>query len=663
DELDALSTTNKVIQTGEGTLTLTNYNSGTGVVSYTYTLNATIDNDSKVPATGDAVSLTDFTDNVSLVVNGLGGTTASDTLSIRVVDDTPVAVNEPTVTLTESHIGDTDWLASSVHLVSGSDGSGSLAYTPITTINGLSVGDTLKINWSGDSGTINWKLVDLSNPSNVLMGSSTDKTMDVVLSSLPANGNYALYVDYDGANATKSIDVEDVHVLHTVTTADSGNVIVDDPGADTVGADGAAVYSITYVNTSGATVTEALGGDGVADVVTKYGTLHIEADGDYTYTVKQDAVPLSDADGQVEDNLSYTLMDGDGDTASANMNYVINDIKAPSVLDVTMITNTNNQIQPVILTFVDQANPEFAYARLFALGAQGQQGTFTPDTGFNIGNTHSYVVGLEAASTTTKVNLTDFTIEGVPIFGQATGGGGGVTSLILDDDSSISSDQTALVAVVTPNDPPATQALTDSMDGDGTGTAMTDTTPTVVNYLYGAGGDDVLNGNSGTDILNGGTGIDSVDGAGGNDMLVYDLADFKLDGGTGDDVLRIDDGALALFNTVGLNQATVDLTGNTAIKNVEVLLLTDDAQGAADKGTTLVLRAEDVLHFTDSDHVLTIVGNNSDKLDLSDDTTATWAQTGTSGDGNFAIWTATFADTSTVTLKVETEVSVLLNNP
>ncbi|TGT88278.1 hypothetical protein EN807_33285, partial [Mesorhizobium sp. M5C.F.Ca.ET.164.01.1.1] len=78
---------------GEGTLTLTGYSGDahSGTVSYSYTLTATIDNDSKVPAPGDSVDATGFNDNVALTVNGVGGTTASDNLLVHVVDDVPTA--------------------------------------------------------------------------------------------------------------------------------------------------------------------------------------------------------------------------------------------------------------------------------------------------------------------------------------------------------------------------------------------------------------------------------------------------------------------------------------------------------------------------------------------------------------------------------------------
>src|SRR5438309_10371476 len=45
---------------------------------YSYTLSATIDNDSKVPTGNDTVDATGFNDSVALTVHGVGGTSASD---------------------------------------------------------------------------------------------------------------------------------------------------------------------------------------------------------------------------------------------------------------------------------------------------------------------------------------------------------------------------------------------------------------------------------------------------------------------------------------------------------------------------------------------------------------------------------------------------------
>jgi VCBS repeat-containing protein len=88
----------QTVNTGEGVLTLTGYSGSatSGSVSYSYTVSATIDNDSKAGATA-----TQFDDSVVLTVNGAGGSTASDNLVVRVMDDVPTAANDGPSGVTE----------------------------------------------------------------------------------------------------------------------------------------------------------------------------------------------------------------------------------------------------------------------------------------------------------------------------------------------------------------------------------------------------------------------------------------------------------------------------------------------------------------------------------------------------------------------------------
>ncbi|WGD49493.1 DUF5801 repeats-in-toxin domain-containing protein [Bradyrhizobium sp. CB1650] len=92
-QIQAFGTTHGTVNTGEGILTLTGYTGtgSSGTVSFSYTLSATIDNDSATPTSPDSVDGTGFNDHVALAVHGIGGTSASDDLVVRIVDDTPTA--------------------------------------------------------------------------------------------------------------------------------------------------------------------------------------------------------------------------------------------------------------------------------------------------------------------------------------------------------------------------------------------------------------------------------------------------------------------------------------------------------------------------------------------------------------------------------------------
>src|SRR6185503_2455797 len=145
-----------------------------------------------------------------------------------------------------------------------------------------------------------------------------------------------------------------------------------------------------------------------------------------------------------------------------------------------------------------------------------------------------------------------------------------------------------------------------------------------VNYLYGANGQDDLTGGDDTDVLNGGAGNDTYVANAGNDILIYDPVDQKMDGGAGIDVLRTDEAGFGLLNNVGVTKDAA--TGfdvvevvpfKQNIKNIEVLLITDDAESSPFKGGLLNLTAQDVLDITDpNNHTLTVLGNPGDVVNL-----------------------------------------------
>ena len=173
------------------------------------------------------------------------------------------------------------------------------------------------------------------------------------------------------------------------------------------------------------------------------------------------------------------------------------------------------------MTFVDLQNPIFSYAGLYNLDAPGD--TFLRDAGFDIDPSKEYAVSLEPANGT-LIPLTGLTVEGVTIHGQL--GNQGTVGLELDNDNSILLDQTALTAIIQPNDSTPlspNQAETASVDGNAAATTVC-MIPTItpgsgagsaentVNYQYGADGDDDLTGDNDTDVLNGGAGKDGPAG-------------------------------------------------------------------------------------------------------------------------------------------------------
>ena len=88
-----------LVNTVEGTLSVTGYSSGddkTATISYSYTLNGAQTHG--LPGSATDINLQD---TVAVTVNGVGGTSADTELTITIVDDNPVAVDDDTRTVTE----------------------------------------------------------------------------------------------------------------------------------------------------------------------------------------------------------------------------------------------------------------------------------------------------------------------------------------------------------------------------------------------------------------------------------------------------------------------------------------------------------------------------------------------------------------------------------
>ncbi|MGP7735744.1 DUF5801 repeats-in-toxin domain-containing protein [Oceanimonas smirnovii] len=146
------------------------------------------------------------------------------------------------------------------------------------------------------------------------------------------------------------IEGADVDSISTVT----GNVIGGDDAstgdvADTTGADGATVTGVVM-----GTVAEHVP-DGSLTITGKYGTLTLNPDGGYTYTLDNDNLSvqgLTEGEALNDEVFSYTITDQDGDKSTATITITINGtddgvtVDVPN--DVTATTpDTNNTDQVV----------------------------------------------------------------------------------------------------------------------------------------------------------------------------------------------------------------------------------------------------------------------------------------------------------------------------
>jgi T1SS-143 domain-containing protein len=349
---------NVVVSAGEdiagayGTLHINSINATS--ISYTYTL-TTANHDGDTSSDVFNVKVTDD-DNQS----------ATTPLTIHIVDDVPTAradsdsVSSQQHTLTFDDIplsdGQEQPLPAGYDTFNITQGGvynpGGGTYATHSGENLAFIGEKNGINQEGYTGNpgdpITIRHVDGTNFTAVGAWFSSNSTdpLQITITAYDDNNNVIgtevasihtgpnggpTYVDMSGLGSADHLTIQSPagayfgfdDFTYVDNAAATGNVITgastNDPvhGADTVGADGANVYSIVSTFVGGpATVLDPTNG---ASVAGHYGTLTINEDGSYSY-VRFDGAPLTGSD-----QFTYTLIDGDGDKSPATLTINISD--------------------------------------------------------------------------------------------------------------------------------------------------------------------------------------------------------------------------------------------------------------------------------------------------------------------------------------------------
>jgi VCBS repeat-containing protein len=228
--------------------------------------------------------------------------------------------------------------------------------------------------------------------------------------------------DVDGDSATDTLTITIVDDVPTaVADADSvredgplvadGNVITGaggtdanttDGAVDVQGADGAHVTAITFGGTAG-TVGSALAG--------AYGSLVIQADGSYAYTLNNEngVVQGLDKNQTLTETFTYTLTDGDGDMSSATITITVQGSD-----DGVTITGLNGEGAEVLVfenDLSDGSSPNAAaltQTGSFALTAQDGVATVTVG-GQTIFTGGAFVSGVTLSNAYGTLTITGFT--------------------------------------------------------------------------------------------------------------------------------------------------------------------------------------------------------------------------------------------------------------
>ncbi len=410
-----------IVDDATGTLVITGFTydlvTGTGSVTYEFTL-------------GDNTSGDDTSVEFDISVTDLDGDVASDTLTINITDDEPIADDDTGDQATEDApvtvdvfandtAGADDVQPGSIALVGGSlsgqgdvvyNGDGTFTYTPEPGEEGTVTFDYQITDGDGDvsTATVTITLQDDSEPEiavegdndvdeaglpargiepagsdeasdseiatgdiaiatgNDTVGSLVINGVDVTgggtvtttkgeLTVTVTNGSYTYsYVLTDNTLTDPDSDAFSLTVTDSdgdtadttlvIAIVDDSPAAADDANSIAAGEFGPATGDVLTNDTQGAdgaTVTSysGTGGSGAAGAVVQgdHGTLTIAADGSYSYT-RDAGTP-----GGVTDTFEYTITDGDGDTATANLVITIAD--SPVSLDLPVAGEAGTQVE------------------------------------------------------------------------------------------------------------------------------------------------------------------------------------------------------------------------------------------------------------------------------------------------------------------------------
>jgi T1SS-143 domain-containing protein len=346
-----------LVQQGGVTVLTITINASTG--AYTVVQNAPIDH-----AAGGNENNQAFT--INYTVTDSDGDAAPGTVNINVDDDTPIATATLlTGTVDEDGVsggiaggtgdvpGESTVASGSVATLFSAGADAPLTYSLLANTSGLPaltsggvaitysvVGNTLTASAGGNTvftftvnattGAYTFTLVDqIDHPTlNGLAGDNTENDLSISL------GSIIQATDHDGDSVTANasglvitvdddtpVAVNDADAITSGGTSATGNVITgigttggvstaDSPGAD-------APATITAIAGTGGTDTTFSAG--LLSIGGSFGTLTIDADGNYTYTRN------AGSPGNAQDVFTYTLTDADGDSVTATLTINIAD--------------------------------------------------------------------------------------------------------------------------------------------------------------------------------------------------------------------------------------------------------------------------------------------------------------------------------------------------
>ncbi|MFN3748846.1 MAG: beta strand repeat-containing protein [Sphingorhabdus sp.] len=273
-------------------------------------------------------------DVFSYTITDGDGDPSTATLTISIADS-PTTLDLPTEGEAGTQVDEAGLATGSAAATDSEFTAGTIAYTapdgPATvTIDGVAV-TAVGQTFSGAYGTLTITSIAtgaIGYKYELTTNTSGDATFDdfavVVTDQDGDNTPGTLVIDIVDDVPTARADVDSVK--EDGPTVADGNVITGanvadanttDGVVDTKGADGATVTAVAFGATNG-TVGSALAGT--------YGSLTLNADGSYSYTLNNDDPRIQglDSDDSLTEVFTYTITDGDGDPSTTTLTITIN---------------------------------------------------------------------------------------------------------------------------------------------------------------------------------------------------------------------------------------------------------------------------------------------------------------------------------------------------
>jgi len=571
------------IDTGKGLLSITGYNTGTGEVSYSYTLKAALTH------TGQG-EVNPITDSINLAVTSPGGN-GSGSITVQIGDDVPIAAAQ-TGTVNENEGINTNLLL--ILDTSGSMGSGSgstydSGMTNLTKLQILQAAVDELFEQYGNQGNVAVRIVDFSSSGTAnsggwlsltaakavidglsagggtnydaainaamtafntstgkLTGANVQNVSYFVSDGEPANGavGTTLQATWEQFLRTNDIDSHALGIgagvgptnlepvaydgIHEVQTAP---VIVTDLGQLAQTLVGIATDLTGYLTTNG-----GFGADGgYVQSITVAGQTYtynpasggsITGPGSGTFDTSTNTLTVTLADGaklKVDmDDGAYVYTPPSEITADITVpvNFVLIDNDGDTAGNVLTINVLNADRAPIVRDDTVITNVSGSGANIVIPQWALLNNDADPD-----GDT----ISITAAATSPSSDLTSATNNSPA---------GSITVKDNDTDGGKFSYTGTAGAKSDNADVTVTRVSGTTLNGTGLGEILIGRDG-ADNTLNGYEGDDVLIGGTGNDTLNGGAGVDILSGGGGNDTLIGDQSDKLLDGGSGTDTLQI----------------------------------------------------------------------------------------------------------------------------